>query len=151
VRTNPDITERKQAEQELAKSESRYCALAESSPLAIFVNRDDKVVLANPAAAKLFGASSPEELTGRSTLKLFDPDSQPLVRGRMLACARTLPLVEVRIVRLDDTAVDVEATASPLLDQRRRGISRRTDGMPVGPGNPSGARRRSASPMEGCR
>ena len=36
------------AEQELRESEARYRALAESSPLALFVNREDRVVLANP-------------------------------------------------------------------------------------------------------
>ena len=103
MRTNPDITKRKQAEKELAESEARYRALAENSPLAIFVNRDDKVVLANAACAKLFGASSPEELIGKSALDLFDPDSRSLVRERISVDSEEVPLVEVRILRLDGT------------------------------------------------
>ena len=117
-----DVTERKQAEQGLAESEARFRALAESSPLAIFVNRDDKVVLANPAAAKLFGASSPEDLLGKTALDLFDPDSRSLVRERIRVDSEEVPLVEVRIVRLDGTPVDVEATASPFLDQGVKAI-----------------------------
>jgi len=112
-----DITERKQADEVLRESEARFRALAESSPLAIFVNRNDKVFLANPACVQLFGASSPEELIGRAALELFDRDSQPLVSERIRVDSETVPLVEVRIVRLDGTAVDVEATASPFLDQ----------------------------------
>ena len=114
--------ERKQAEEELRESEARFRTLAESSPLAIFVNREDKVVLANPAAAKLFGTSSPDQLIGRSALDLFDPDSRSLVRERIRVDSEEVPLVEVRILRLDGTPVDVEATASPLLDQGVKAI-----------------------------
>ena len=109
--------ERMATEEALRESESRYRALAEGSPLAIFVNRKDKVVLANAACVKLFGASSPEDLVGTSALELFHPDSQGLVRERIREDSETVPFVEVRIVRLDGTPVDVEATASPLLDQ----------------------------------
>jgi PAS domain S-box-containing protein len=122
VRSNQDITERKQAEQELRESEARFRTLAESSPLAIFVNREDKVVLANPAAAKLFGTSSPDQLIGRSALDLFDPASRSLVRERIRVDSEEVPLVEVRILRLDGTSVDVEATASPFLDQGVKAI-----------------------------
>jgi len=106
----------------LRESEARFRALAESSPLAIFVNRDDKVFLANPACVQLFGASSPEELIGKPALELFDPDSRSLVSERIRVDSETVPLVEVRIVRLDGTAVDVEATASPFLDQGVKAI-----------------------------
>jgi PAS domain S-box-containing protein/putative nucleotidyltransferase with HDIG domain len=122
VRINQDITERKQAEQELRESEARFRTLAESSPLAIFVNREDKVVLANPAAAKLFGTSSPDQLIGKSALDLFDPDSRSLVCERIRVDSEEVPLVEVRILRLDGTPVDVEATASPFLDQGVKAI-----------------------------
>ena len=112
-----DITERKQAERELRESETRYRTLAESSPLAIFVDRNESVFLANTACVKLFGASSPEDLIGKTALDLFHSDSQALVSGRIHDAATASPLVEVRIVRLDGTAADVEVTASPFLDQ----------------------------------
>ena len=122
MRVNQDIAERKQVEEELRESEARFRALAESSPLAILVNRNDKVFLANPACVRLFGASSPDELIGKSALELFDPDSRSLVRERIRVDSETVPLVEVRIVRLDGTPVDVEATASPFLDQGVKAI-----------------------------
>jgi PAS domain S-box-containing protein len=105
------------AEQQLAESEARYRALAENSPLAIFVVRKGTVLLANPACVKLFGASSDEELLGRSALELFDHASRSLVRARMLAGSETVPSIDVRIVRLDGTLVDADAAASPYLDQ----------------------------------
>jgi PAS domain S-box-containing protein len=112
-----DITERKRAERELRESEARYRTLAESSPLAIFVDRDDSVFLANTACVRLFGASSPTDLIGKTVLDLFDAESRILVRARIREAATPFPLVEVRIVRLDGTPVDVEVTASPFLDQ----------------------------------
>jgi PAS domain S-box-containing protein len=113
---------RKQAEQELGESEARYRALAERSPLAVFVSRNDQdndtVLLVNPACMKLFGASSPEELIGRSALELFHPDSRGLVREPIReATSETVPFVEARIVKLDGTPVDVDISAAPLLDQ----------------------------------
>ena len=63
-RPGTDVRER--AELELRESEARFRTLAESSPMAIFVNREDKVVLANPACAKL-----------------FLPDSRSLVRVKL--------------------------------------------------------------------
>jgi len=112
-----DITARKQAERELRESEARYRTLSERSPLAIFVDRDDRVFLANAACVKLFGASSPEDLSGKTVLDLFHADSQALVSERIHDASVPSPLVEVRVVRLDGTPVDVEVTASPFLDQ----------------------------------
>ena len=104
--------ERKHGEETLRESESRYRALAEGSPLAILVDSDDKVIFANSASLKLFGATSSKDLLGKSVLELFHPDSRALVRDRILDCGTTVPLIELRIVRVDGTPVDVEATAS---------------------------------------
>jgi PAS domain S-box-containing protein len=108
--------ERKHMEEALRQSESRYRSLSECSPLAIFVIRKDKVVFANPACMKLFGASSPEDLLGKSVLELLHLGSQALVRGHIGEHGETVPHVELRIVRLDGTSVDVGVTASPLPD-----------------------------------
>jgi len=114
--------ERKQAEQELAESEARFRTLAESSPLAIFVSHNnkkhDEILLVNEACLKLFGASSPEELVGRSAMDLFHSDSRALVRKSIRkATSRTVPFIEAQVVRLDGTSVDVDVSAAPLLDQ----------------------------------
>ena len=108
--------ERKQADEALRESESRYSALAAGSPLAIFINRNGQVALANQACVKLFGASSPGDLLGKSVLELFHPNSQAFVRDCVPNDSEPAPPVELQIVRLDGVPVDVEATASPLID-----------------------------------
>jgi PAS domain-containing protein len=49
------VSERTEA---LRKSEQRYRQLIDVTPDAIFVHSDERVVLANPAMARMFGAGA---------------------------------------------------------------------------------------------
>ena len=58
-----DITQRKQAEEALQKSEERYRTLFENAPVGIYrTTPDGRVLAANPALVKMLGYSSFEEL-----------------------------------------------------------------------------------------
>jgi len=103
----------------LAAGAERYRSLVEGAPLAIMVNRDDRVVLVNAACLRLFGAQSPEELLGKSPFELFDPSCHENVRARIRTLREehhSVPLAEERIVRLDGRVVDVAAAAAPFND-----------------------------------
>src|SRR5437899_3884912 len=63
--------QRKHAEEALLTSEERYRSLVELSPDALFVQSDEKIVFINSAGVKLFGASTPMELIGRSVSEFF--------------------------------------------------------------------------------
>ncbi|MGO8931338.1 MAG: PAS domain S-box protein [Limisphaerales bacterium] len=121
------VRARKQAEEasaDLRQSEERYRGLVELSPEGVFVNRNDRIVLVNPAALQLFGASRAEQLLGKSPFELFHPDLHAVMReriGRVLAGLR-VPVLEEKIVRLDGLAVDVEVVASPVTDHGEQAV-----------------------------
>jgi PAS domain S-box-containing protein len=119
-----DITERKHAEEALRHSEERYRKLVEMSPEAVFVNRDNMIVFLNPAALQLFGASTPQQILGKSPFDMFHPEYHAVMQER-IAWARagdSVPLIEGRILRLDGSIREVEVAASSFTDEEGAAI-----------------------------
>lgn len=115
-----DITERKQAARLMRQSEERYRRLIAVSPLAIVVNRDDRVIFINDAGLRLFGAVKAEEILGKSVFDLFHPECHIMIRERiqqLLEGSTTLPVLDKRVVKLDGTIVDVEVSAARFIDE----------------------------------
>jgi PAS domain S-box-containing protein len=98
-----DVTERKQAEEALQKSEERYRVLAENAGEAIFVVQDDVVKFINPRGVELSGYSG-EELASRPFARFIYPDDIPMVTGHYLKRLRGEPgpqTYDFRIIRKD--------------------------------------------------
>lgn len=115
-----DITERKRAERLMRQSEERYRRLISVSPIAIFVNRGDRVIFINDAGLRLFGAVKADEILGKSPLELFHPDYHDLIRERihqLIEGGATVPVVEEKIVTLDGAILDVEVSAAGFADE----------------------------------
>ena len=67
-----DVTDKKRAEEALARSEAMFRALAESTRFAIFIVQEDSVVYANPACEKMGGYTC-EEMSSRPYWLFFHP------------------------------------------------------------------------------
>ncbi len=113
-----DITEMKHAEEALLESERRYRSLVEHSPIAIVIHREGKLVFANPAAARLVGASSPDEIIGRSFLDFVHPDhhEQVVSRSKQVSVAgKPVDPMEQKHLRLDGSEYDAEVMGIPII------------------------------------
>lgn len=114
-----DAKQRKHVEAMLRQGEERYRNLVESSPDGIVLVAGGKIVYANPAAARLFGAQAPDDIVGLSPLDdLVVPEHVATVQERMQAIendgARTRPL-EIRVRRIDGTELHVEVMGAPAM------------------------------------
>lgn len=110
-----DITERKQAEENLRESEARYRGLVELFPEAIYIHTGGKLVFANSHGARLVGAERPEDLYGREALDFVHPDYRDFVTkriGKAYEEGTSNPPAEEVFLRLDGTAVQVEVVSS---------------------------------------
>ncbi len=106
-----------QAEQTLKESEERYRLLVELSPEAIVVQSVDRIVYANPAAAKLFGAASAETLLGLAVADFVHPDhcENFLAHERHLRGSQQSDLKAEKFVRLDGQVRDVEVVMASVI------------------------------------
>ncbi len=113
---------RLRSEQALRDNEARYRSLMELSPSAIYINRNNRIELMNPAAVELFGAALAELMLGKSPLEVFHPDChaalKACLRGLRQGCS--ICSSEGKIVRADGAVRDVEVSAAPFKDRDGR-------------------------------
>lgn len=115
VGTVEDITERKEVEAQLRRSEEWLKAIFDASRDGILVEDDEHIVYVNRAYTALLGYSLPEELTGRhvSDVVAFDDRERLLEFGRRRVRGEIIPSTyEFKGRRKDGTPIDLEASVS---------------------------------------
>jgi PAS domain S-box-containing protein len=101
-----------------------YGQLVDLSPDGIFLSRSNAIVFVNPAAVRLFGAVSPDQIVGQSPLRFFPPERHTQIRERVrqLLMGKSVPAVEETLVGLDGTIRDVEIIGTLFEDPPDRAI-----------------------------
>ena len=99
----------------LQQKNDQYSQLIELSPIAIGAIADEKIIFLNSAGANLFGATSSEQIIGKSLIDFLHPDHQPAVKKQLQSLIKEgiefTPL-ETRLSRTDKTGLDVELMAA---------------------------------------
>lgn len=75
--------QRKYIEEVLFNNDICYSLLLKNSRDAVIIHDDYKIIFSNESAAKLFGASDPEELLGRSFLSLISTKEKSYVENKL--------------------------------------------------------------------
>jgi diguanylate cyclase (GGDEF)-like protein/PAS domain S-box-containing protein len=102
----------------LVAGENRYRTLIEWSPAPMVVLDGDKLRYVNPAAIKMLGAHSAQDLLGKYLLDFVHPDFHQFVKMRIKNAIETGDAnsrVEEKIIKLDGTTIEVEVQSTSIL------------------------------------
>ena len=113
-----DISERKLAEEALRESEQRFRSIYENSTIGIYrTTPDGRILLANPALAKMLGFSSFSDLSARNLEEEgFQPGYDRVEFQRRLADEGEIRGLEASWTKRDGTAIFVRESAKAIRD-----------------------------------
>jgi PAS domain S-box-containing protein len=104
-----------EAKAQAVEGEEGYKNLFELSPDAICVHSDGKIVLANPAAERLFDMKNPKGLIGRKVLDFVHADYIDIAKSRIKAVnegVTSTPFIEEKFLSNDGSVINVEVGTS---------------------------------------
>jgi diguanylate cyclase (GGDEF)-like protein/PAS domain S-box-containing protein len=101
----------------LQQSQDRYRTLIEWSPEVMLVHRMGKMIYANPAAVKLFGAPDARALLAKTTGDLIHPEDQAAQAARMQSIInhdQIPPATEAKFLKFDGSVIDVQVQGTAI-------------------------------------
>lgn len=106
------------------EGDARYRDLIEYSPDTVFVVCDGRIVLVNPAAVTLLGATHRDDLIGRSPLDFVDSSERAAAELRNQTALEGVSAMraERKMVRCDGSTTDVESRVIPITFEGKRAI-----------------------------
>jgi PAS domain S-box-containing protein len=113
-----DITERKQAGEELRRIEKKYKDLFDSTLEGIYqIDAEGVFILMNPAGARIFGYESPGEMIGRKGLEYWrDPADREAFRAE-LRIRKSVSGYPMRLKKKDGEPIEIETSSTIMEDE----------------------------------
>jgi PAS domain S-box-containing protein len=110
------ITQRRRSAAALQESERHFRLLANNAPDGIFILAHDSFTYVNEAFCAIIRADSSQDVLGRSIFDLFSPEAHEKIKEqiRLLTVEqKKMPARDEKILKMDNTWVDVEIAAVP--------------------------------------
>jgi len=120
-----DVSERKQTQEALQRSDDRFRTLIESAPEAVWITDGVTLAYANPAAIELFGYERLDEVIGAAVVDFVYPQDRPAVEERvraMLGGGEELPPHEYRVHRRGGELMTLEVSSIGTEYEGRRAV-----------------------------
>jgi PAS domain S-box-containing protein len=114
-----DITERKEAEEVLQRSEKQYKDLFDSTLDGVYqVDADGVFILMNPAGARIFGYETPEEMIGRNALEYWrDPKDRDVFRAE-LKVKKRVTTYHMKAKKKTGESIELESSSRIIEDEK---------------------------------
>ena len=109
-----DITQRKLFEKEINQQWSNYKAVIDHSPNGILIYQNGKIIFSNPAALRIVGYNTQEELLKISLLDILLPEYKSIGRERIkkAIAGETIPPQQYKIKTAKNEILEVEVKST---------------------------------------